>query len=85
MRAASFKRRLDLADVGDLAALMEVQQLEAIGHAAALEFFQAAKNLADREAELRAIAARTTASAPSRGRPASPACRSCGRTPIFSA
>ena len=37
---------------------MEMQELEAIGHAAALEFLEAAKHFAHRQPELRAIAPR---------------------------
>ena len=52
------ERPLDDADVGDLAAEVEVQELEAVLHAAALELFQPTEDLGDGEPELRAIAAR---------------------------
>ena len=64
-------RRLDLADVGDLAAQVEVQQLEAVGHAAAVRAPRSAvQDFADGQAELRAVAARRLPAAASRGRPA---------------
>ncbi len=49
---------LDLADVGDLAAQVEVQQLEAILHAERLQLFQRAQRLDRRQPELRPVAAR---------------------------
>ena len=52
------QRALDDADVGDLAAEVKVQQLEAVFHAARLQFFEPAENLADGQAELRPVAAR---------------------------
>jgi hypothetical protein len=51
-------RALDLADIGDLAAQVEVQQLEAIGHAEHLQLLQRAHGLGGGKAELRAVAAR---------------------------
>ena len=48
---------LDDADVGDLAAEVEVEQLQAVLHAARLELVEAADDFADRQAELRAEAA----------------------------
>src|SRR5208283_129893 len=50
-------RGLDVADVGDLTAEMEVQQLEAILQARGLECFEGADGLCDREAEFRAVPA----------------------------
>ena len=49
---------LDVADVGNLAAEMEVQQLEAVLHAVLLQLFERAQDFADRQPELRAVAAR---------------------------
>ena len=61
-------RGLDLPDVGDLAAEMEVQQLDAILHADGLHLIQRLQGLADGQAELGAIAAgRFPASRPSAG------------------
>ena len=51
-------RALDLADVGDLAAQMEVEQVQAIGHACVLQLLQRAHGFGGREAELGAVAAR---------------------------
>ena len=51
------ERALDDADVGDLAAKVEVEELEAVLHAARLEFFEAAHDLGDRQAEFRPEAA----------------------------
>ncbi len=51
------QRALDDADVRDLAAEVEVQQLEAVLHAALLQLLEAAQDLGDRQAELRAVAA----------------------------
>ncbi len=61
------ERPLHDADVRDLAAEVKVEQLEAVLHAACLQFLQAAQNLADREAELRAIAPRRLPAAASAG------------------
>ena len=62
------QRALDDADVGDLAAEMEVQQLEAVLHAARLQLLEPAHDLGDGQAELRAEAARRLpASAAARG------------------
>ncbi len=52
------QRTLDDADVRDLAAQVEVQQLEAVLHAVRLELFEPLAHLGHRQAELRAIAAR---------------------------
>jgi hypothetical protein len=52
------ERALDDADVRDLAAEVEVQELEAVLHAVGLEFLQTLADLGDREAELRAVPAR---------------------------
>ena len=49
---------LDDADVRDLAAEMEVEELQAILHAAFLQFFEAAQDFGDRQPELGAEAAR---------------------------
>ena len=46
------QRRFDVPNVGDLAAQMEMQQLEAIGHSMVAQFIQAAQHLADGQAEL---------------------------------
>ena len=62
------QRALDDADVGDLAAEVEVQQLEAVGHAARLQLLEPAHDLGDRQAELRAVAARTLPPAAAAGR-----------------
>ncbi len=51
------QRALDDADVRDLAAEMEMEELEAVLHAARLQLFEPAQNLSDREAELGPIAA----------------------------
>ena len=62
------ERALDDADVRDLAAEVEVQQLEAVLHAARLQLLEAAQDLGDRQAELRAVAARALpAAAAARG------------------
>ncbi len=50
-------RGLDLADVGDLAAQVEVQQLEAILHAGGFHLIQRLQGFADRQAEFGAISA----------------------------
>ena len=55
-RAASLSARDD-ADVGDLAAKMEVQQLEAVFHAARAQFLETSQHLCHGETELRAVAA----------------------------
>ncbi len=62
------QRALDDADVRDLAAEMEVEELEAILHAALLQLFEAAQDLGDRQAELRAEAARRLPAPGSLGR-----------------
>ena len=49
---------LDLADVCDLAAEMEVEQVEAIGHAEILQLLQGTHGLGGGETELGAVAAR---------------------------
>src|SRR6185369_10777827 len=41
----------DHADVGDLAAEMKVEQLEAVGHAQRLQLLEAAKHFSDGETE----------------------------------
>ena len=51
------QRALDDADVRDLAAEVEVEQLEAVLHAALLQLLEAAQDFGDRQAELRAVAA----------------------------
>ena len=61
---------LDAADVGDLAAEMEVDQLQAIGHAALLEKLEGVHRLGKRQAELGAIAGTDSASGRRRGPPA---------------
>ena len=63
------QRALDDADVGDLAAEVEVEQLEAVLHAARLQLLEAAHDLGDGQAELRPEAAgRLPASAAARRR-----------------
>ncbi len=57
MRAPSITAAFDLPDVGDLAAEMEVQQLDAIFHANGLHLFERLQGFAHRQAELGAIAA----------------------------
>ena len=47
---------------GNLAAEVEVQELEAVLHARELQLVEPAQHLGDRQAELRAIAARSPAS-----------------------
>ena len=74
------ERALDDADVRDLAAEMEVEELEAVLHAARLELLEAAHDLGDREAELRPEAAGRLP-APLPRPPASPRMPICGRTP----
>ena len=62
------QRALDDADVGNLAAEMEVQQLEAVLHAVRLQLVEPLPDLGDRQAELRAVAAgRLPAAAAARG------------------
>jgi hypothetical protein len=51
------QRRLDDADIRDLAAQMKMQELEAVLHAPRLQLLETAKDLAHGQAELRAIAA----------------------------
>ena len=51
-------RCLDLADVGDLAAQVEVEQVQAIGHACIFKLLQRAHRFADRKSELGTVAAR---------------------------
>ena len=48
--------RLDVADVGDLAAQVEVQKLEAVGHVALLEVLERFEDLGQGQAELGAEA-----------------------------
>ena len=50
-------RALDLADVGDLAAQVEVQQLQAVVHARALQLLERSQHFGDGQAELGAVAA----------------------------
>src|SRR5438874_2669046 len=50
------QRSLDAADIGDLAAEMEVDQLQAIGHVALLEVVEGLEHLGQGQAELGAIA-----------------------------
>jgi hypothetical protein len=57
MRAASFSAPLTDADVGDLTAEVEVEQLKTILHAARLERLERAQDFSDGEAELRPVAA----------------------------
>src|SRR5690606_23020206 len=47
---------LQLSDVRDLAADVEVKQFEAVGHAAGLETLELAKHFRNRQSELRPIA-----------------------------
>ena len=61
------QRALHDADVRDLAAEVKVEQLEAVLHAARLQFLEPAQNLADGQAELRAIAARRLPAAAAAG------------------
>ena len=59
---------LDVADVGDLAAQVEVDQLQAIGHVALLEVLERLQHLGERQAELGAVAgAGPPAAGPARG------------------
>ena len=51
------QRALDDADVGDLTAEVEVEELEAVLHANGLELFEALPDLGDGQAELRAVPA----------------------------
>ena len=51
-------RALDVPDVGDLAAEVEVQQLEAVGHVTGFQLIQGAQRLGSRQPELGAVAAR---------------------------
>ena len=62
------QRLLDVANVGNLAAEMEVQELEAVLHAALFELFQGAEDFRDGEAELRAESARALPAAAGLGR-----------------
>ncbi len=50
--------RLHLTDVGDLASQVEMQQFEAVGHAARFQFLQTGQQLADGQPELAAISSR---------------------------
>ena len=52
------ERALDDADVRDLAAEVEVEQLETVFHAALLQFLEAAQDFGHRQAELRPEPAR---------------------------
>ena len=61
------QRALDDADVGDLAAEVEVEQLEAVFHAAALQFLEAAQDFADGQSELRPVAPRRLPAAAAAG------------------
>jgi hypothetical protein len=45
-----------MSDIGDLAAEMEVQQMQAVGHSARFQLFERAYGFAGGEAELRAVA-----------------------------
>ena len=59
---------LDAADVGDLAAEVEVDQLQAVGHVALLEVLDGLQHLGQRQAELGAEAgADAPAAGPARG------------------
>ena len=49
------QRVLELADVGDLAADVEVDQLQAIGHVALLEVVEQLEHLGERQAEFRPV------------------------------
>ena len=79
------KRRLDLADVDDLAALMVMQQLEAIGHAAALRVLPGRGEFRSRSGRISSGSRPTIASGPSRGAASFTRMPIVGRTPIFSA
>ena len=59
---------LDDADVRDLAAEVEVQELEAVLHAARLQLLEAAQHLGHRQAELRPVAAGALPAAAAAGR-----------------
>ena len=58
MRAASLSAPLTMRMFGNLAAEMEVQELEAVLHAVRLQLVEALPHFGDRQAELRAVAAR---------------------------
>jgi hypothetical protein len=68
MRAASFSAPFHDADVGNLAAEVEVQQLEAVLHAVRLELFEPLPDLGHGQAELGAVAARRLPPAAAAGR-----------------
>jgi hypothetical protein len=58
IHASSFHHRgLDLTDVRDLAAEVEMQKLEAIFHARGLQFIEGAQRFGHGESELRSVAA----------------------------
>ena len=59
---------LDDADVGDLAAEVEVEELEAVLHAARAQQLEPAQDLGDGQPELRAVAARGLPAAHAAGR-----------------
>ncbi len=61
------QRTLDLTDVGDLAAQVKVEQLEAIFHSAGFELGQRSQDLADRQAEFRTVSARRLPAAAAAG------------------
>ena len=61
------QRALDDADVRDLAAEVEVQELEAVLHAEHLQLLEPAQHFGDRQAELRAVAARALPAAAAAG------------------
>ncbi len=51
------QRRLDVPDIRDLASLVEMQQLEAILHTPAFQFFQSLQQLGHRQSEFRTVTA----------------------------
>ena len=68
MRAASLSAPLTIRMFGNLAAEVEVQELEAVLHAEQLQLLEPAQDLGDGQAELRAVAARSPASGRRRAR-----------------
>jgi hypothetical protein len=60
-------RGLDLPDIGDLAAQVEVQQVQAIGHAGVAQFLQGAHRLRDRRVQTSSDSRPRTSSGPNRG------------------
>ena len=58
---------LDVADVGDLAAQVEVDQLQAVVHAAGLQVLERLQHLGERQAELGAVAGADSPPARARG------------------